>query len=352
MVKAILDGRKTMTRRKIKEPIVYSLTDDRIYGRLIATEEVYYESKTKRNTSIAEQGLYGRLRWASLFTNEIQGLWEEGVRGLVSIKRTRLRERLSLYFVMREQQKSNEVNSSLNMYCLSRDASKAVLSGEAFGWQPKQQQAEQSKVGNTRGQLEGQKGSRKRNRGRKTSQGEINQLGMRTFEVGNQNWVMQSATSGKSIGNDASRYFSHCKYQIGSCLYVRETWRILDCGYLANCEYCDIEYKADETVKRKRYTLCHAFNVKNKYKWQPSIHMPRWASRITLETTDIRVERLQEISQKCSYSEGVESVKDFKKRYGMNARGAFIDFWNSLAKKGFKWEDDPWVWVISFRRLP
>ncbi len=83
-----------------------------------------------------------------------------------------------------------------------------------------------------------------------------------------------------------------------------------------------------------------------------SIHMPRWASRITLEITDIRVERLQEIRQEGAFIEGVERMPNFKKKYGMNCRGAFIDLWNSLAKKGFMWNDDPWVWVISFRRLP
>lgn len=76
--------------------------------------------------------------------------------------------------------------------------------------------------------------------------------------------------------------------------------------------------------------------------WRPSIHMPRWASRITLRITDVRVERLQSISEADAIAEGVEH------------RGlpqiAFANFWESINGAG-SWDVNPWVWAISFERV-
>lgn len=85
---------------------------------------------------------------------------------------------------------------------------------------------------------------------------------------------------------------------------------------------------------------------------KPSIHMPRWASRLTLEMTDVRVQRVQEISEPDAYAEGIETgtvVQDF----GMDhARPAFRTLWDSLnAKRGHSWESNPWVWCLTFRRV-
>lgn len=87
--------------------------------------------------------------------------------------------------------------------------------------------------------------------------------------------------------------------------------------------------------------------------WKPSIHMPRWASRLTLEITDVRVERVQDISEKDAWSEGAPSVEG---EYPSNndaswefARDWFADLWDSINNKpGKAWADNPWVWVILF----
>jgi hypothetical protein len=84
---------------------------------------------------------------------------------------------------------------------------------------------------------------------------------------------------------------------------------------------------------------------------RPSIHMKRWMSRLTLEITDVRVQRVQEISEADAIAEGVAS---FESAPGTpEARAAFAVLWDSLnAKRGYGWDANPWCWAISFRLLP
>ncbi len=89
-----------------------------------------------------------------------------------------------------------------------------------------------------------------------------------------------------------------------------------------------------------------------------SIHMPRWASRITLEITKVRVERVQEISEKAAKAEGVCVVDNTPDgiysppNYPDIHRDIFMDLWDSLnAKRGYSWESNPWVWVLSFKLI-
>jgi len=92
----------------------------------------------------------------------------------------------------------------------------------------------------------------------------------------------------------------------------------------------------------------------NLHTWKPSIFMPRWASRITLEVTAVRVERLQEISGKDAQQEGfpwhgIGATLQFGYRPPLTW---FSDLWDSLnAKRGYGWSNNPWVWCISFRKI-
>lgn len=83
--------------------------------------------------------------------------------------------------------------------------------------------------------------------------------------------------------------------------------------------------------------------------WHPSIHMPRWASRLTLVVTDVRVQRVQEISEADAIAEGIfESDVNMYPELG-TARHHFEDLWDSLnSKRGFGWDDNPWVTAITF----
>lgn len=84
--------------------------------------------------------------------------------------------------------------------------------------------------------------------------------------------------------------------------------------------------------------------------WKPSIHMPCWASRIILEITEVRVERLQEIGVEDAIAEGC--IPELKGKIFKPAIGLFRTLWDSLnAKRGYGWETNPWVWEISFRKI-
>mgnify|MGYP001193109877 CR=1 FL=1 len=92
-------------------------------------------------------------------------------------------------------------------------------------------------------------------------------------------------------------------------------------------------------------------------RWSPSIHMPRSLSRITLEITDVRVERLQDISDADAVAEGVQvdecghAIHEGDPIAWGGARGAYSMLWDRLNGAG-SWDANPWVWVISFKRLP
>ena len=94
-------------------------------------------------------------------------------------------------------------------------------------------------------------------------------------------------------------------------------------------------------------------------RWKPSIHMPRWASRILLEITDVRVERLQDITEDQAKAEGVRLYTDHAElgdwwhvegieTYSADPRKSFELLWSSV---GGDWEANPWVWVVEFKRV-
>ena len=92
--------------------------------------------------------------------------------------------------------------------------------------------------------------------------------------------------------------------------------------------------------------------------WKPSIHMPRWASRITLEVISVRVERVQDISEEDAEAEGCETERIPYLHNGQivqmdirSPRAVFSVLWDSInAKRGYSWDSNPWVWVVEFAR--
>ncbi|MDY6867005.1 MAG: hypothetical protein SVT56_03750 [Chloroflexota bacterium] len=193
-----------------------------------------------------------------------------------------------------------------------------------------------------------------------------------------------------------SKLIKYCPHGVvGDRLWVRETWRVR--GWWPD-EPFNIQYRADMSHQQMQGDIdpdweeriweqiteemdsagvpydedgVYQFEGEPPLKWRPSIFMPRAASRILLEVTDVRVERLQEISQNDARNEGVnvwwwkaadgfaeigpfdyefnskhvpENKRDYKK--------GFIDLWNSInAKRGYSWDENPWVWVVKFKVL-
>jgi len=136
--------------------------------------------------------------------------------------------------------------------------------------------------------------------------------------------------------------------QPGDRLWVREAWRV--CG--------GREYEYQQDRGQVMYRATHEIDGfplgwESYYKWRPSIHMPRWASRITLEIRDVRVERLQEISVADAIAEGVNVHPDFHGKPCDSIYSpvqAFRDLWESIHGLG-AWEASPWVWAVAFQRV-
>jgi hypothetical protein len=135
---------------------------------------------------------------------------------------------------------------------------------------------------------------------------------------------------------DTSDRAYRCPYgATGTTLWVRETWRVH--GF---CDY-GVQYRADLFTRNDQRAA--AYGTKHEDRWRPSIHMPRWASRLTLEVTGVRVERLQKISDADSHAEGCETP-------ATAARSHFRNLWESINGPG-SWDANPCVWVVEFRRV-
>nr|WP_303098115.1 hypothetical protein [Roseburia inulinivorans]DAW40670.1 MAG TPA: ASCH domain protein [Caudoviricetes sp.] len=134
-------------------------------------------------------------------------------------------------------------------------------------------------------------------------------------------------------------------YEPGNILYVRETWKKAPNGY----------YYYEDWQRN---------DIADVTKWKPSIHMPKEAARIWLKVTDVRVERLQEITDNECIKEGIypSNCRDCNDIFGCDVCpdegydevDKFVEVWNSTIKKSdlnrYGWDANPWVWVISFER--
>ena len=138
-----------------------------------------------------------------------------------------------------------------------------------------------------------------------------------------------------------------CPYgQPGDRLWVRETFRPFPpCTEAPNL--WNIVYGADADQVEREAPKTYRPMLYNYERWSPSIHMPRWACRIVLKITNVRVERLQEISEQDATAEG---AKWDARMYPMSFY--FKELWDSVySAKGRGWAANPWVWVVEFRRV-
>lgn len=186
-------------------------------------------------------------------------------------------------------------------------------------------------------------------------------------------WDWMAECNEEEVPNCCKRL---CPYGVpGDRLWVRESWGYRGCctGGDPEGHTADVTYKADDA---KRHISFRTFdkmmaavpkqNIKHtdscdydgdwycecitkwwhKQKSKPSIHMFRWAARIFLEVVNVRVERVQDITETEAISEGVEGGGGHPDFWV----GAFRDLWDSInSKRGYGWEVNPWVWVVEFK---
>lgn len=203
------------------------------------------------------------------------------------------------------------------------------------------------------------------------------EMKMRTDKYGTRLIEIQKNVEGETFGKNEDgttwhklRGYTEPKppYKKGNYLYVRETWgdytecKDGGCGYFL--------YRADYPEGASAYEFDgHTCDLP---KWHPSIHMPKEAARIFLRVTDVRVERLQDITEEQAMKEGFEGVpcscvngEYIFGRYSCTdcmgtgwiepPQVGFMEIWNSTIPKKdldkYGWDANPWIWVIKFERV-
>jgi len=197
------------------------------------------------------------------------------------------------------------------------------------------------------------------------------------------------------IGDASCRNSLRCPYgAVGDRLWVRETWST-DAKTVYPCDpviyRADVSLADDDPATAGHVSDCKGNQAdcfaclrdRHGFRWRPSIHMFRKDSRITLEVTEIRIERLQAITEEDARAEGVTvetsdpgwkvlqksgrcydcfqepdasdpEIHAYVKNepyHWQTARNAFTSLWNSINGKRANWASNPWVWVVGFRRV-
>ena len=157
--------------------------------------------------------------------------------------------------------------------------------------------------------------------------------------------VIQHETSGRSCwmednADQLSKDFKfHKYYEVGDILWVRETFCYDDFDNGGETIY----FKADYTEKEGKELFTDL-----DLKWKPSIFMPRSAARLFLKVKNIRVERLQDITEEDAIAEGCDKLLMETR----SARNNFMNLWNFInTKRGYIWAMNNWVWVVEFERV-
>lgn len=356
MVRAILDRRKTQTRRPVRGnrarvPVTLADRKAGLDGAFWAQPGGWVrcpfgapgDSQTcvvhgaddrksvKRSASAADPGITERRLpsgggWSDLLSDEVRGLRAQDSGGLVSLERPRHSEGLSNHLAVSRESKGDRPCPSTGVHGVSRAPADASPSGAAPGRRFGQQPADESCLGDATGELERPESARPGLRGREASRSEAKRRGARSSTMVAREGALLDPSYCEDAGDVTILDSGRC-----SCpprLWVRETWAPADLRY---SPLAPVLYRADgdaQPVKDER--------------WRPSIHMPRWASRLTLEVVDVRVQRLQEISEADARAEGVEPCGGFMatagcwRNYGSegpsfgSARESYRSLWDSI----------------------
>lgn len=180
--------------------------------------------------------------------------------------------------------------------------------------------------------------------------------------------TLRTATKNSSLYRQIGQMpYPDAPYRMCDILYVRETWERFECRNCEGDERGICPKEPQKNVLDKHSCGCYMYRATDEIcgdaKWHPSIHMPKEAARIWLRVTDVKVERLQDMTDEDCEKEGLENFcKKCSSIFSecdtcMNDGGIKMDFkelWNSTIKKPnidrYGWDASPWVWVIEFER--
>lgn len=375
-VRAILDGSKMQARRPVKttasgrvklpgHPNNWHLDDlDCVkacpYGKAGDRLMCYHcthehQSHSQADPRFTERRLHGRVGRPDLQPNEVRRVRQESGGGLVSAQGSRHEEGLRDDLHVTRRQESDESGSSLGLHGFSRNATDADCGDAASGRQRGEQCADKPLLGDGGRELAGQANARDRISGREASRSEVHGCGAGAHPLGDQQGAMQPATCCACAGCGA---IVHSGHRVGGDrLYVRETWS-------APHAYDHLPPRLIPKDARIHYA---ATEDRGGLLWRPSIHMPRWASRITLEVTGVRVERLQDISEADALAEGVSRLPyppsgQWSGQNRFTLRVDDVSFNAPTAKEVYaklckfnspthSWGENPWVWVTEFKLI-
>jgi len=339
MIKALLDGRKTQTRRVLKgewdgyvgPKCPYGQPGDLLLCYNCAHE---YYSNSQADPGLSERRLQGGGRRENLQSNQVCGIRKKGTRRLVSIGRTQGQEEgIHAGVAVSREQESHDVGASVGLYGIPREASEG--SGDSTQRrQSSEQFPGQSLLGDGGRELARQENPRQSDHRRAPSCVQVHERGAHSHSLGNSSWTLQSESGGA-----CARCLAMCdsRYRVGGTqLWVKETWSATDRA-IRKRDQASVNYRATDTIGPY-------------LKWRPSIFMPRWASRLTLRVTNVRVERLNDCSPEDAAAEGWPGPDaDFaiSKTY---PTAWYAELWESINGKG-SWDANPWVWVIEFERV-
>ena len=292
MVRAIIEGRKTQTRRVVGKEVIamYGLNADKITA-IHSSDEDINECYSKADSRLSEFGLHGGQRWPDLLQNQVCRIWAEGHRGLVSVERSQQRKGIPVRFSLSPEQKSNQNDPQVSLHGVSRNASNQCASSSSSRREQEEQPSYQFGLGNSGRELGGQSNSRERNKRRKAPCVEADRRGEIICAMGNLKGSVQPKEGCQMPWDVPSCNLGDCKWIVGQRLWVSETWQ-------------------DTSKDDPNHPLVYRATWRDEQPpdggWRPSIFMPRWASRITLEITDVRVERVQDITEEDAKAEGSE----------------------------------------------
>ena len=162
---------------------------------------------------------------------------------------------------------------------------------------------------------------------------------VRPYHTPQGKWTWVLAATGHGDGTSGE----YCPYgQAGDLLWVRESYAPKRVDGSPHVPLYRADHPTDDRVPGQYGRP-----------WKPSIHMPRYASRLSLEITDVRVQRLQDISEEDAIAEGIQvdecghTVHEGDDIAWGSAKGAFAELWESIHGDG-SWAANPWVWVLAF----